>query len=824
MTHYIGIDLGTTNSAICSYDGETVQTHKGADRTDVTPSAIFFDRRGNRYVGKRAYDNAARYPESAAVHFKRIIGSATKLNLSAAGKVLTPEECSAEVLRTLYGTLPEDVRQSGIAGTVITVPAAFNQMQKDATLAASEMANIGAVALLQEPVAAVMAVMRQRKSDGVFLVYDIGGGTLDIAVAQSTGGRVRLIQHGGIAMCGGRDFDLALLEHVVKPWLLTTFQLPSDFATHSRYLPLIRLATWAAEKAKIELSARAEAVVALAENEVNLKDEAGIDIYLDVPIDRSTLDRLIDKRVEDSIAAAQDTLRDSGLKAQDVERIVFVGGPTHYKPLRDRVAAALGIPGSTEVNPMTAVAEGAAIFGEAIDWTSESRGRKSARGVVAASGPLEVSFNYIARTPAAQTKLVAKATTVAQGTEFEINSLDTGWSSGRVALRDGASLDLPLSKHGDNVFKVFVFGPDGEPIRLENPRIVVARTAATVDAIPASSSIAFEVLERVGGKAVPAYLVHKGDALPKKGLITLKAAESLRAGQAHSLNFKLWEGEISDPVSDNEFVGSLQISGLNFEDGVIVAGADLNCQFEVRDSGNVLLKVTVPSISFQGEGNFYSRGGRTYTSAEQVTRDAEILQERVEAVGRKVDDDRLHSAREVLEEVQTEESTSDPEHTKQALDRLARVKQTLTAVRKDNRDIIRQLDLDSCVEFFEKYVKQYARPTEVSSFESLAATAQRAIQRRLDEFETLLSDLRSKNFDILWRQDWFVADRFKRACDQPWAFANALEYEQLVGVGRAALEADDFAQLRGVVAQLEMSRIDNTGTDETLAPVNIVRG
>jgi molecular chaperone DnaK len=126
----------------------------------------------------------------------------------------------------LFGYLPEEIRNDPDTGTVITVPAAFNQMQKDATMAAAEMAGLGKVALMQEPVAAVMSVMRHRKGDGMFLVYDLGGGTLDIAIAESISGRVNLLAHGGIAMCGGRDFDRLLLDSVVKPWLMRTLTCP----------------------------------------------------------------------------------------------------------------------------------------------------------------------------------------------------------------------------------------------------------------------------------------------------------------------------------------------------------------------------------------------------------------------------------------------------------------------------------------------------------------------------------------------------------------------------------------------------------------------
>ncbi len=184
---YVGIDLGTTNSAICSFDGDKIHLYKSPEQHDVTPSAIFIDRRGNKYVGSRAYNSAAKNPDNAAVLFKRLMGTSTPVKLPAVNLMMTPEECSAEVLRSLFGYLPEEIRGDGDTGTVITVPAAFNQMQKDATMAAADAAGLGRVALMQEPVAAVMSVMRQRKNDGIFVVYDIGGGTLDVAIAERSG-------------------------------------------------------------------------------------------------------------------------------------------------------------------------------------------------------------------------------------------------------------------------------------------------------------------------------------------------------------------------------------------------------------------------------------------------------------------------------------------------------------------------------------------------------------------------------------------------------------------------------------------------------------
>lgn len=829
MKNYVGIDLGTTNSAICSFDGENLRIYKSPEQHDVTPSAIFLDRRGNKYVGARAYANAARNPDNGATLFKRFMGTSTPIKLPALNMTMTPEECSAEVLRTLFGYLPEEIRNDDETGTVVTVPAAFNQMQKDATMAAAEAAGLGKVALMQEPVAAVMSVMHQKKSDGTFLVYDLGGGTLDIAIAQSISGRVSLLAHGGVAMCGGRDFDRVLLDNIVKPWLLENFDLPEDFIADAQYRSLVRMAIWATEKAKIDLSSKEQAVIALSDTELSAKDRKGNEIYLEIVLTRKQLNDLIEPKITESIRAARETLEKAGLSGSDVERIVYVGGPTHYKPLRDKVAFELGISSSTEVNPMTAVAEGAALFAESIEWTSESRGRKGTRGSLAAGGMLDIVFNYIARTPDSRAKIAVQIRgKTLPGTEFQIDSLDTGWSSGRLPLKDGTAAEVGLGKPGQNVFKIFVFDASGGPIKLAQDRIVISRTAATIDAIPASHSVGVEVQDKLGGRTVLDYLVREGDQLPKTGKKVYRAAESLRAGGTNPLRFKLWEGEISDPVSDNRFIGAFPIQGSDFEEGVIAKGAELVCEYQVLDSGNIFLDVTVPSIggAFQSGHNFYSRqeGLRDYTKeAKRVAEEAESVESRIDDMASKVDDARLDEARRKLDDAkQIHPDDNDPERAKQAMDNIHAAKKLIAQTRKEHLKVIRQLELDRAVEAFGK-IREHAKSTEVQSFDNLAKTAQRSIESGSSDFESHLGELRGKIFGIYWRQDWFVIDRFKWLVQDVHLFPNPGEHAALVQEGSQALKANDVQKLRAIVWKMDTLRIGSGSEDDMLTGANIVR-
>ncbi len=823
---YVGIDLGTTNSAIASFDGEGVALYKSPEQHDVTPSAIFLDRRGNKFVGARAYMNAARNPDNAATLFKRMMGTSTPIKLSAVNKTMSPEECSAEVLRTVFGYLPEAMRNGGDTGTVITVPAAFNQMQKDATLVAAETAGIGRVALMQEPVAAVMSVMRQRNRDGTFLVFDLGGGTLDIAIAQSMKGRVSLLAHGGVEMCGGRDIDRALMDEIVKPWLVETFDLTDDFVTNPQFKTLVRMATWAAEKAKIDLSRGDESVIALSETEIGVRDLAGEEIYIDIPLDRTRLDALIAPILDKAIQSARDTLEQAGISAHDVDRVVFVGGPTQYKPMRDKVAFELGIAASTDVNPMTAVAEGAAIFAESIDWSTESRGRKAVRNSLASSG---IEFAYVARTPDAQARIVAKSVGTSVG-EFQVDSLDTGWSSGRMQLKDGTSIDLPLSKPGENAFRVFVFDVSGGPVSIPNDRIVISRTAASIDAIPASHTISIEVLEGRGGARGLVPLVRAGDPLPKKGIEKFRAGEALRAGSPGALNFKLWEGAIREPIEDNMPIGTFRVAGSDFEDGIIAVGAEIHCEYEITDGGNIRLDVSVPSIggSFSSGHNYYARQDAQLDYAQAaslVVAEAEASIGRLNEFSRHIDDERIEAIRaRIAKAGAIDVDRAEPEETKLALDEIRAARRDISTLRKDHLKPIRQADLDSIVASFNNGAREFARPDEAQAFDALVRTAQHSIDTNGSDFEGHLAELRSKNINAWWRSDEFIVERFHWLSRSPEQFMDQARYAAAVKSGRDALAKQDLDRLRNILIELDELRFTRVGEEEMLAMTNVLRG
>lgn len=827
MKYYVGIDLGTTNSAISTFDGEHVRVWKSKkDQNDVTPSAIYIDKHGKRFYGKTAYQKAAQQPERCAILFKRFMGTSTKLQV--ADTEMTPEECSAEILRELYRNLPEEIRASEETATVITVPAEFNQMQKTATVDAAKAAGFSSVALMQEPVAAVMSVMRQNRKDGTFLIYDLGGGTLDIAIASSRAGKVNLLANGGISVCGGRDFDRIVMREVVEPWLAEHYELPKDWKLSKKYLKLYRMATYLAEQAKLELSSEDEVAI---EGETGAMDEAGEEVYLDIPLTRAQFDACIAELVEKSIEAARETIEKTGLAPDAFDRIVFIGGPTNYKPLRDKVIAALGIEGSIEVNPMTAVSEGASMFAESIDWSTDEHARKSARGEMKSAAELGLAFRYEARTTDPRARIALTLQHPAPGYTFEIVSADTGWSSGLSDLVDHAMVRVPLTKRGDNHFVVHVLDDSSRDVPLEEKDIVISYTLASVGAILASHSIGVEVRESAqGGGAKLDYLVREGDTLPAKGQRTYRATEEIAAGSMNSLNFKLWEGELGDSPEDNRFIGYMKIDGTDFQFGRIRTGAEIICNYTVNDSGSIDLEIEVPSIDemFNGK-NFYSRQEAQLDLDDAIARlhhDGKKLLERVRDFAKKLgtsDDASLQEAGETASAaIDAEKGKTEREDVQQLAESVLSAKKTLVKLRRQNLTKIRQREYDWLLGFCEEEVLPEAQENDKAHMKKLFETAKNVMDRNDSSFENVLSAIRGLNYDIKIRSPKFVVQWFAWKIEDPANYIDRQKFEQLKALGMKAVDEEDVDTLRSVCDRLSAIAIDRNA-DDMAQMANIVQ-
>ena len=835
MNNFIGIDLGTTNSVIYVYDGTETVLIKSRARNDVTPSVIYFDRRGRKQIGQGAYDVAPIYPKSCVKSFKRRMGEAYLIELSAVNLTVTPEECSVDILKELFGSPElEEIRKSSEKGTVITVPAAFNPKARNVTKKAAEMAGIGKVELMQEPVAAVMSFMRTHNADGTFLIYDLGGGTFDVAIAQSTGGKVNLLAHGGIEVCGGVDFDRLIVENIVLPQLDEKYDLPDDLDKNEGFETFLSILERSAEWGKIELSRSEKSIIKIPIRDEwcdNLQDLKGKTIFEEIPLRRDTFDKLIVEKINDTINCARKTMEECGVNAHDIDLIVWVGGPTHYKPLRDKVSSELGINGEIEISkykPMTAVAEGASLFAESIDWSSEDYQMKSTRGQIS-SDELALSFNYTARSSSDTSKIAVQVGgDVPLGFEFQIDSLDTASTSGRIPLKHGTTVDVNLTKPGENTFKVVVYDAVGEPI--EQHKIVITKTAAIVEAIPSPSSISLVVHDKSIGKDILVPLIEKGDTLPKEGSINVKARKALEAGSSESLDFILLVGEFKEDIYANEHIGNFKIKGEKLSDGVIPEGADLIFNYKIKNSAEIGGTVEVPDIRDIFEYSEFSKkdiyspdeGKINYSKiAPKIIEEGIVVRNSINDIQEVVNDPKLDQALQKLETpLSLDSDESDPDKVKEAEQCITQAKELLEEVKRKNRKGICQVELNSELTFFDMYCRQHSRPSEERAFDSLVATAQRSIDNNDNDFDEHLDELRARIFEILWRQPWFIIERFKRLISTPQFFTDSARFEELALKGKQLLGSDLIRRYEELSpAEKYQTAIIDDGTIEELREV-----
>lgn len=833
---YLGIDLGTSNSAIVGSDGETLRLFKTVEGMDVMPSAIMIDRRGGLFVGRKAYEQLAYSPQSVQQKFKRLMGTGSTVDFPGTDRVLSPEEASAEILKSLVGQARRDLPDIEIEGAVITIPAAFNQMQSEATMRAARLAGLEKVSLLQEPIAAAMAANSGISGgSGQFLVYDLGGGTFDAAIVQSVSGNVTIVAHAGVNMLGGADFDRAIVNSLVRPWLLETFDLPENFQSDARYSRLIRIASYRAEVCKIALSSQQVDHVSADENQVGTKDESGRDIYLDVEVSRAALEDLIASNVERSIAECRTLLSSNGYQPGDMDAVVLIGGPSRMPYIRERVAFELGIALDTNVDPMTAVATGAAIFASGRDWAADgAAASRTGRATKTTTSKLQLRYEYVDNTASTTINLKVKtaAEAVPENVHVQVDAAN-GWTSGKLLL--SAALDVkgvPLPRVGTNEVRVSVFGPDGAVDDAASTILRITRLTATADGMPLMHNLAIKVVK--GGPGAEQNKLHtiakKGAPTPARGMESYRASRDLRSGEKASLAFELYEQAdgVDDPAL-NLGIGSFELKGDSLTPGQIIRKGDrvnvhwsidtnslLHCHFEIPDAGlyyslENMYAPTTSASNFDGEdGTLLARGG-----IEDARRDLEQLER---ALGNRIGA-KSQDLRSRLDTQETAVALSPDADTKRMVTQEARfLRQEIHRLKHDPENVaaVLQIEWDDFENNYTRYLAKDVEPEANANITRQIASGRDALRRgdskesqhAMDEASALLRG-------ILFKQPAFWVAQYERLVDSRFNAVDKALHDRLAEQGEKAIQQNDIDGLRKVVMGMYQNAVHHADGGDT---------
>ena len=350
MGKIIGIDLGTTNSCVAVIEGGEPVVIANAEGARTTPSVVGFTKTGERLVGQVAKRQAITNPERTIISIKRHMGTDYKVDID--GKDYNPQQISAMILAKLKADA-EAYLGEPVTEAVITVPAYFNDSQRQATKDAGTIAGLNVRRIINEPTAAALAYGADKDSDQKIMVYDLGGGTFDVSIIEMGDGVTEVLSTNGDTHLGGDDFDQRIID-----WMADEFKKENGIDLRSDKMAAQRLKE-AAEKAKIELSG----VPSTAINLPFITADATGPKHLDMTLTRAQFDSMTADLVERTMVPVRKALQDAGLRPSDLGKVLLVGGSTRIPAVQEAVKKEMGCEPFKGINPDECVAIGAAIQG-----------------------------------------------------------------------------------------------------------------------------------------------------------------------------------------------------------------------------------------------------------------------------------------------------------------------------------------------------------------------------------------------------------------------------------------------------------------------------
>lgn len=600
-----GIDLGTTNSAIAVMDdGEPLIIKSDDDQSDTTPSCVSFNKKQIMRVGEKAKDaieyeaiqNFAKRKATAPngyQEFKRNMGTNYRYESTFMEKGYTSEELSAEVLKKLKGY----VRDENVTSAVITVPAMFEQSQLDATQRAADLAGFNYCELLQEPIAASIAYgIKANNETGYWLVFDFGGGTFDAALMQVEEGIMKVVDSEGNNHLGGKDLDAAIVNQIFIPEIQNQCEIDETLSNATTKALLQHALKRHASDAKIKLSSTdqwSEFIEDLGE------DDEGEEIEFDITITLDEYEKVVAPIFQQAIDITKDLIQRNNLQPSDLSSLILVGGPTFQQTLRRMIAEQITDKVDTSIDPMTAVARGAALFASTKDIPRELQKRDTTKAQLTLKYPdttVETSEHL-----GIKIEREASASALPDTFNLEVLRSDGAWSSGKLTIdNDVEIVELQLNTGRNNHFELKLSNTDGMIIPCEPNSITIIQGLKIANAtLP--YNIGIEAYDTMAGKQGVWALtgLEKNKTLPAKGKGTYKTMKDIRPGVRDDvITIPIYETNYDKEGSRailNKRFGEINISGEDLP-GFLPANSDVEITLNIDSSRRATFEAYFPSL------------------------------------------------------------------------------------------------------------------------------------------------------------------------------------------------------------------------------------
>lgn len=598
-----GIDLGTTNSAICKMENGDPTIKKADDLKDTMASCVSFTKKQVIKVGTSAY-NDLRQDKSRAtkkwvtgnenvfLEFKRTMGLDTKVNSPNMGRNYNSEELSAEVLKALKSFASED----NIDTAVITIPAKFKADQIAATKRAATLAGIEHCELLQEPIAAAMAYgLNVENKNGYWLVFDFGGGTFDAALLHVEDGVMQVFDTEGDNYLGGKNLDYAVVDEIIIPYLKENFTIENILSNNTKKQILRDAMKFYAEQAKNQLSFKEECDITSQIDEFGTDDEDN-DIELDMIITQQQLKSIVLPFFQKAIDICKELLKRNNLNGSQLDSLILVGGPTHSPILRQMLKEQITPNVDSSIDPMTAVAKGAALFASTIDCEVTEKVK---------IGTIQLDIQYKATAVRNDTPvslmLVPNQPNLPDKVYVELVRGDKAWSSGKTEIGSGTVIKCVLNEGKANQFTVNIYDDKGTSYPCFPDEINIIQ-GVNVGAAVLPYHIGIEVTDIEQDKQVfiPLKGLEKNQQIPAVGVRNgLKTMRQLRPGMSEDkLVIPIYLGENNAEGTNtiyNDHVFDVEITGDDVPQ-LVPQNSDIDITIKVDRSQLMRLEATFPVI------------------------------------------------------------------------------------------------------------------------------------------------------------------------------------------------------------------------------------
>lgn len=800
-----GIDLGTTNSAIAVLAGTGTEIIKNNVDSDVTPSAVYINRAGNLWVGQGARSKLAdeRAEDDVFLEFKRRMGTGFEYVFRANGRRMKPEELSAEVLKSLRGDVSQK-RGEDISAAVITVPAAFELHQCEATKKAAELAGFRTLALLQEPVAAALAYGYQKiEAQAYWMVFDFGGGTFDAALIRSDEAGMIVANHGGDNFLGGSDIDWAIVEHVLAPRVMREYSLRDFKSGAERYkYDMLRLKS-AAENAKVELSRKESTFL-----EVTLRRVTSETVTFETEITRQDVFRAAEPVVKKAVGIARRVLAEKGLAPADVQKLVFVGGPTLAPYFREQVREALGIPFDFSVDPLTVVARGAAIFA----GTQRLSPAPARTPGPATRLSIELLYKPVGADPEPLVggKVVPAAGTSLSGYTIEIVNQQSRWRSGKVGLKENGAFQITArAQRGvQNTFSIEVRDGTGT-LHEASPDHFKYTVGMVVEEQPIIHNLGIATADnRVGVHFV------KGQGLPAKYTKPYRTSLGLKQGESGSvIRIPVVEGN-RDLADRNVLIGMLEIRAENLKRD-LPAGSEIEVTLHMDASRILTVLAYVPLLDEEFPARIELGGKIRQPDVDVLRSEFEREKARLDQLRTSVQVTSDAGAADALRTIEGSPAVKDLEqrlHQETVdFDALLKAERELIEIRGRIDDVAGQVlwpaavkEVEDWLGDLEKMVTDTGTAEEKGRVKTLREQVRAIVadqdRDRLKKKREEIGDVYSS---ILYRQTSYWVKHFEGLADSVGQMREPDRAVALVAQGREHVRSNQLAELKAVVFQLQ---------------------